>query len=618
MKKYFLLPFLLTLFFSCGTPKIQVRNISGYQEVQQGDTARIFWDFANAKYVKIAGDDKTFAPKDSFKFVAFVPIRLEIIAYQSEQDSLSQYVYVVVSSVDKSPPQTQKIQRGPNLIPNLLEYKNETTTDNFSGFSSSPFNAASILKIVRGKFDENRDSVTLDFVLLDQNGNLVYNLDKFSRDVALDIYQNCSSAESFRRTIEFPFTLKSFGKINVHILLEKNLTSFLPNLKDNLLDGIKYLANEDGFSIFMFGVELEPIISFQNFDKAYWQIKNFSFQPKIELASTFKSTIEFLDKIPDDSNNVLILVIKSNDNSSILYTYDELIEAARKKGISIYTILVGNEGSPALYKYISNKTFGGFYHLLWDYANQISKVIGEIILSNKFCYSISFINQLKDKNCTEITYKLVARQSLHQVSNTYSLITVSKYFYTEYQAVATYKFLDTTVSKEFFPILLQLADLLKKHPDVAIEIIGNASLEENLYSPEIISLSRANNVRKELVTLGVNPNQIYIKGRGTTKPLFQIEDDEFTKILNRRTEFRWIHPSILPYTIVVNTVETEEQAEMEIALWEKRGFKSYYERILNKGEVAYRIVLWGYSDIKTAEKTSRLITKKFGIHTFIE
>lgn len=619
MKKYQHYFFLLIFIISCSTPKIQVQNISGYQEVPIGDTAKIFWDFLNAKYVKITGNNQVFAPKDSVNFIVYNSVRLEIIAYQSEYDSLSQYVYVVATS-DKTLPEAQKVQRGPNLIPNLLELKSKEPSEYFCGFSSSQFNSVSQLKIVRTKFHPEKDSINLDFIILDKNGNLLYNLRKFTGDISLDVYQGCTSAESYRRTMEFPLELFNTRKINVHFLVEKNLLNFFANFKDDLIDAIKYLANDDGFSLSFFGVEFEYLIQYQNFDKAYWQIKNTSINSNIELTATFKSLIELIEKIPDDSNsnNILIFIGKSNDNSSLIYTYDEVIKKANEKNISLYSIIVGNECSPTLFQYISKRTFGGFYHLLWNQPKEISKVIGEIILSNKYFYSITFPNQFKGKKCKEISLKILARQGLNQISNTYSFPVLDKTFYTDYQAVTVYKFLDTNISKEYFPILLQLANLLKKHPEVSIELIGNASIDEMPYQPELISFSRANNLRKELITLGVNPNQITIKARGTTKPLFQIEDDELTKILNRRTEIRWLHPSVLPYTIVVNTLESEELAEKEIAIWEKRGFKAYYDRILTKGEVAYRVILWGYSDFKTAEKTARAITKRFGIQTLIE
>lgn len=617
MKKYQYYFFLLILIISCSTPKIQVRNISGYQEVTVGDTAKIFWDLVNAKYVKITGDNRVFAPKDSINFIVYNSVRLEIIAYQSEQDSLSQYVYVV-ASFDKKLPEAQKVQRGPNLIPNLLELKSEEPSEYFCGFSPSPFNLVSQLKILRTKFNSEKDSINLDFIILDKNGNLLYDLRKFTGDISLDVYQGCTSAELYRRTIEFPLELFNTGKINVHFLIEKNLLNTFANFKDELIDAVKYLANDDGFSLSIFGAELQYLIQLQNFDKAYWQIKNTSFNTNIELTATFKSLIGLIDRIPDDSNSILIFIGKSNDISSLIYTYDEVIKKANEKNISIYSVMVGNECSPTLFQYISKRTFGGFYHLLWSQPKQISKVIGEIILSNKYYYSIAFPNQFKEKKCKEISLKITPRQGLNQISNIYSFPVIDKTFYTDFQAVSVYKFLDTNVSREYFPILLQLANLLKNHPEVSVELIGNASIDEIPYKPELISFSRANNIRKELITLGVNPNQINIKARGTTKPLFQIEDDELTKTLNRRTEIRWLHPSVLPYIIVVNTLESEELAEKEISIWEKRGFKAYYDRILNKGDVAYRVILWGYSDFKTAEKIARAITKKFGIQTLIE
>jgi septal ring-binding cell division protein DamX len=65
--------------------------------------------------------------------------------------------------------------------------------------------------------------------------------------------------------------------------------------------------------------------------------------------------------------------------------------------------------------------------------------------------------------------------------------------------------------------------------------------------------------------------------------------------MNRRVEFRWIDPSLLPYEIKAEKVDTEQEALNIIGKWDKKNVMSYYDRRVQNGIPYYQILLWGYS-----------------------
>lgn len=104
-------------------------------------------------------------------------------------------------------------------------------------------------------------------------------------------------------------------------------------------------------------------------------------------------------------------------------------------------------------------------------------------------------------------------------------------------------FFDTgksTLRKESFPALNELADALKSKPGMVIEIAGHT---DNVGSPDAnlkLSEDRAGAVRDYLVKNGIAAARVSAKGYGETQPVADNETAE-GKQQNRRTEVRIIN-----------------------------------------------------------------------------
>jgi OmpA-OmpF porin, OOP family len=84
--------------------------------------------------------------------------------------------------------------------------------------------------------------------------------------------------------------------------------------------------------------------------------------------------------------------------------------------------------------------------------------------------------------------------------------------------------------------LIELARLLRDHPDVKIEIAGHTDNDGNATHNLALSLARANAVKARLAALGTDPNRLTTRGLGQNQPL-QPNTSPANKAMNRRVEF---------------------------------------------------------------------------------
>ncbi|ALD22057.1 OmpA family protein [Hymenobacter sp. DG25A] len=87
-----------------------------------------------------------------------------------------------------------------------------------------------------------------------------------------------------------------------------------------------------------------------------------------------------------------------------------------------------------------------------------------------------------------------------------------------------------------YPELQRLIKILKNYPNVEIKLEGHT---DNQGDPALnlkLSIDRVNEVKKYLVSKGINGSRITTEGYGGTKPIAS-NDEEETRKLNRRVEF---------------------------------------------------------------------------------
>ncbi|MCX7909778.1 MAG: OmpA family protein [Ignavibacteria bacterium] len=100
-----------------------------------------------------------------------------------------------------------------------------------------------------------------------------------------------------------------------------------------------------------------------------------------------------------------------------------------------------------------------------------------------------------------------------------------------------FEYKDYKLREGSFGELNRLVKLMKEHPELVVEISGHT---DNIGSPAYnlnLSLMRARSVADYLVSQGVNPHRIQVRGYGEMHPV-ETNDTEEGRQMNRRVEFK--------------------------------------------------------------------------------
>ena len=95
---------------------------------------------------------------------------------------------------------------------------------------------------------------------------------------------------------------------------------------------------------------------------------------------------------------------------------------------------------------------------------------------------------------------------------------------------------ETTILPESEPSLQDLYTLLSDNPKIRIRIIGHTDNVGREKANQILSEGRANSVRDDMISRGIDPSRIEAEGRGMTQPI-DTNDTEQGRANNRRVEF---------------------------------------------------------------------------------
>ncbi len=95
---------------------------------------------------------------------------------------------------------------------------------------------------------------------------------------------------------------------------------------------------------------------------------------------------------------------------------------------------------------------------------------------------------------------------------------------------------DANISSIFYPLLDEIVKILKSNPNIRIEIGGHASAEGTFSYNQWLSETRARVVGGYLITQGIDPDRLSLKGYGMTRPVARNVTPE-GRARNRRVQF---------------------------------------------------------------------------------
>ncbi|TAL70058.1 MAG: VWA domain-containing protein [Bacteroidetes bacterium] len=601
----------LGLFFqSCATKPIEVKSFTGYIQVEEGESADVQWEFANADRVQIKGLNYNFSPNDSYKIKPTGTKIVQVIAYKGD-DSLAVNAVIDIAKKKVKP----QYGRGPTmdfigLSPAYLE------SDYLAGVikadtTMSPYQ----IKIMRTVYPYTKDQFLVRALVLDRFGNYMSGLSSLPGEI------NWSAAlQSDLITSNYDVTTfneKDYSTsegIDINILLDNSSAA---TRNDKVIDAIRsflpYLTKTDKISFSYFNQTKTEVFPLTNPTDASKEFEKVTLGQPQGLNSIYKCAYTSVSPFASGSkrNKLLVILTYGSDNSSIIYSSNDVGKLAHDLDIPVYIIGVGSAMESYSLKYLCSLTGGRYYQVINDEISKIENILLEISFSQKGYYELLmpvYSSQLEQNMIKSV---LTYQRGKTKLTDRANIILKPEMQFSQYQALAYFGYRDTVIQTDFDVIFKSLAKVLKDNPNSVIQLVGHSSTEgTNEYNLDL-SLKRAQEARRKLIGMGAAPSQIRIRGEGNAKPIYYLQSTQWQQQNNRRVTVRWLDPSILPYEIIAGESNTENDALAKVEQWEGKKYQVYYERYIENNIPVYKIKLWGYATQKDAEDTAKHLKEKF-------
>jgi len=578
----FILSFALLLINSCSY-KIIERQFEGKSIAREGDTINICWKFDKADYVVVEGVQNHFAPNECYSIVAKENKKLNITAI-NYFDTLSKVWDIIIKD---------RIKTG--LFDNLSETSKSFNSSNyFSGIDLDGLNSAKQLKVTSFKVENKK--INVDFIILDEFGNFISNYDTRKLSV---------STESQNVDVDSIYQVEN-NQNDVNKLYFFIDNSFPSDNLDYYFTGISNLLNQ------LQDYEVTVVIyNHKNLTELKFPSDNYDdnlIPNEKGLNNLYFTLYHYLANIFNSENeNVLIInLLFSGDNSSLVVDAKDVASLAREKRCKIYNIIPGDEASTHSFLYLSQFTGGRLYFTEKGNRDEVISAIKEILYSQSYHYSANFSYDINSN-----AKFFVKTEDNNNVQDAFSVYAEPEDQYSDNQILALFDYRSAELLESYTNNLDILAEIAINNPNYTLEIIGYAEFEGKESDTKNLAQYRAQIVADKLIALGVSASQIRVVSEGSSKPIYYLPSKDWQKLYNRRVEIRWITPDDLPYEIIENIYPSEEIAQNKVDFWKERGYKSYYERSLKNNKPYYKVKLWGYATAEEAEKVKKILSKKY-------
>ncbi len=613
----------VSLFMGCSSTmpvsNIKLLEFKGVSQVKSGEKATLNWSFANADKVRITELQRNYYPTDSVSISVDSNSTYNFVVTRAS-DTLALQWRIFVENYSKAESQINIAATEKNPIQSFIN------SEYLQGMQSAKsVSEISNLKIMRYQYPfDNKNVVRSYGIVLDEFGNYISGLkEKGTTLYAINATTGCSS--SVKNVAVSGFEEKSGDveqPLDFALVLDNSAIAddYYP-IYGSLPLALSSVSQNDKFALYNFNQNFTESIPLQDVSS----IKDNDFKPTKSsgLSAVFKSLKIAIEKLSSKSDSsrqkVIILISYSTDNASIIYDRNDVIDLAVKSDIPIYVIGIGNAVDSYSLRSVANLTGARYYELEDTELDKISLVINEIIFAQKYYYQFDLpIDIAQSQLCPIINANVEFVTYTNKVRDTLTLATVRERHEFKYMALASFGVHDTLISSEFSESVDLLANVMKMNPNMAIELIGNTSIEGNEKYCYNLGLKRAQAARRALILSGANPSNIRVRSDGSDNPLYYFQDSYWMQYYNRRVEVKWLDPSLLPFEIIAQVVETETEALSNVEDWEDIGYRSYYERYLKNNIPIYRVKIWGFANVYDAESVAKKLTKEKGFSLVVQ
>ncbi len=593
--------------------------LGGQKEVARGARAMISWKFEHTDFV-LVGSDSTHYPSTYQVYVSPQQTTTYSIRAVHAKDTIEKQWTVRVLE----PEIPKEARRGPETVSYSLAPKaSSEASPYYIGYQQNgELSNLSQLKITHCTFPDSANKpFAVHVALLDKFGNELSAL--ALENLKFSLHTKCNEkANEYQPIVLENKWLRSDLKMMMTLCLDRSASS--EHVDANMIKAVSdfpfYLGSSDKLSVVTFNQESSVVCSHNSKDKLNNLGEMFSGEAQ-GLSAMMKSVYAAMQKMElrERTKNVVVLVCTGADNASFIYTAEDIIQRALQRQCTIFTVGVGDLVDSYPLRYIASQTGGSYYSLASENIMELSSILREINYSMHGGYVLHLpLQRSSFALCDSAHLRLEVSSGTMHINDDFSFCGRSANSQPSYQALAMFGFRQTSVGETYQPLLKSVAQVLKDNPKKVIELCGNANAEGDEDQMRQIALDRVRSVRKALVDLGVNPIQVRGKAMGDLRPLFYFQREEWKQRLNRRVELRWIDPSLLPFELVAEYSYTENEILKYCEQWEKRGFKTYYERVLVKGLPAFRVKLWGYATEEKAKAEAESVKQKYKVSLDIE
>jgi len=598
---------LASAFYACTSSKpISSNKFKGYSQISQGEIATMEWDFANATNVKVDLYDKLYNAIDSAKVSPNTTKEYKVTAFHESDTVAYKWTVEVVDKVEiPVQNETKPTKEVPAYTPN-------STNSEFINGAIGPEAAPVRIKIMHSAREDK--TLELKTIILDENGNFINGLN--SQVVDLSFIQKCKKSSNSAGDLQIQEVHKSEGTDYSIIFDNSSVAEFNFPLLERVLNFSESLKSEDRLMFSYFNHNYTEYLSLQPQQDFYDAFKGYDIPKPGGLSGLYKAVysnlVDYTSLVSKDKNKALILITYSEDNSSLIYSPDDIINAAQNFGIPIFVIAVGDAFNSYTLQKIANSTGGKLYTVHADSSHIAEHIMKEIDFALNNHYSISLNYDNNEKECADAYGKLILKYGEKTIEDGIILNPTKSEFHSYYQSVAIFESKSAEVDSDYKDGIIELSNVLKNNPQYRIKLVGHSDDEGSKEFDAEISDSRANNIREMIIDKGVDANQILTGSEGFSKPLYILGQTPWQNNFNRRVELKWINPSQnSPFEIVVEQVWSEEEAITSSEKWSKRGYNTYFDNYLIGDEPVYRVMLWGFDDEDEVKEVASKIMKKF-------
>lgn len=316
----------------------------------------------------------------------------------------------------------------------------------------------------------------------------------------------------------------------------------------------------------------------------------------------------------------IIVITGSDDHASYDVVATDIIGTAQAFGIPIHCVIIGGNVDTAPWEVISAYSGGNFYRVYsTDNATTLADALLEIVRTEQVAGSAWI--QLPRTALPHIAEGCRIQVDCFTDVGTLTdslRVPSQQLLAPPRQLVALFQRESDAIDSMYAPMITALASLLKANPTQRIELIGHAYAEGSPTAMQLLSIARLRRVSQALIAHGVQPSQLRLRALGSLKPIYPLAESSEEFAFNRRVEFRWLDPSLLPYELVVSYTYRESEAIRQVEQWEKRGYRAYIETVMLPDGAAFRVKLWGYATEAEAHKAAATITQRYRTKASIE